>query len=182
VAAGRQGRERAGGRGGREFSSCCGSSRRTWHRYETVFAAKRLTHPSAGKPGDAFKLTAAGVGVIIEVVGSGGGGCVTRLTSMSTSAAVPSSMPKETPLFFECCFPYICPEPVLVKRCMFISNWRQHGWRFFTIQQLLLVNLIDVCSMHCFCWNTQKTQRSETKWTCFGSVDSAVSLSQACLG
>jgi len=26
----------------------------------------------------------------------------------------------------------------------YISNWRQHGWRFFTIQQLLLVNLIDL--------------------------------------
>ena len=25
-----------------------------------------------------------------------------------------SSQPKETPLFFEC-FPYVCPEPVLVK-------------------------------------------------------------------
>jgi hypothetical protein len=36
----------------------------------------------------------------------------------------------ETPLFED--FPYVCPEPVLLKRCIFSINMVSHNWRFRT--------------------------------------------------
>jgi hypothetical protein len=51
------------------------------------------------------------------------------LTSEPEEGKCSVSCRKRTCLFFEC-FPYVCPEPVLVKRYMFSIKWHRKKTRF----------------------------------------------------
>ena len=55
-------------------------------------------------------------------------------------------------LFFEC-FPYVCPEPVLIKRSFLVQNGSAEDAVFLPVASCIEPHVTNMASMSTFAWN-----------------------------